>query len=110
MKLLGRRAMILPESPPENMGNNNPIDAYCLAKGYENTSFAEDAERSADIYMQGGKLAGDSYGQIRKAIPSDLTTPSPYDGQNYTVMKCLEFYESPQLKRLARRLASTRTK
>ena len=82
----------------------------CLAKGYDKTPFADDAERSADIYLQGGKLGGDSYGQIRKAIPTDLAKPSPYDGHNYAIMKCLEFYESPRLKRLARQVASANRK
>jgi len=77
----------------------------CLSKGYDGTSFADDAGRTADIYLQGGNIAGDAYVQMRKAVPSDLAKPAPYDGHNYTIMKCLEFYESPQLKRLARRVA-----
>lgn len=78
----------------------------CLGTAYQQTSFGEDAERTADLYMQGGRLGGDAYLQMRKAIPSDLAKPSAYDGHNYAIMKCLEFYESEKLKQLARRTAT----
>jgi hypothetical protein len=45
-------------------------------------AFAEDAERTADLYMQGGKVGGDAYDQMRKAIPSDLAKPTPYEGHS----------------------------
>jgi hypothetical protein len=76
----------------------------CIASAYSKTPFGADAERTADVYLQGGHAAGEAYNEIRKAIPHDLDKPSPYDGQNYALMKCLEFYESPALKSLARRL------
>jgi hypothetical protein len=79
---------------------------HCLAKASEKTPFAEDAQRSADLYFQGGKVGGEAYQEIQKAIPSDLLKPSVYDGKSRAVFRCIEFYESPGLKALARKLAS----
>jgi hypothetical protein len=78
----------------------------CLAKTAEKTPFAEDAQRSADVYLQGGKVGGDAYGEIRKTLPIDLLKPTSYEGKTVAVFRCIEWYESPQLKALARRLAS----
>ncbi|HVZ88586.1 MAG TPA: T6SS amidase immunity protein Tai4 family protein [Polyangia bacterium] len=78
--------------------------AECIATAYEKTPFGADAERSANVYLEGGHAASEAYSRVRRAIPHDLDKPSPYDGQNYALMKCLEFYESPDLKALSRRL------
>jgi hypothetical protein len=75
----------------------------CLAQGYEKTPFAEDAERTADLYMQGRKLGGDVYDRMRKAIPSDLAKPTPYEGHSYAIMKCLPARRGTDNRRPPRR-------
>jgi hypothetical protein len=79
----------------------------CLAKTAEKTPFAEDAQRSADLYLQGGRIGGAAYGEIRKTVPMDLLKLTSYEGKTVAVFRCIEWYESPKLKALAQKLAST---
>ena len=80
--------------------------SQCVASASDKTAVAEDALRSADLYFQGGKVAGEAFQEVRKAIPTDLMKPTPYDGKSIAVFKCIEFYESPNLKALVRKLAN----
>jgi hypothetical protein len=78
----------------------------CLAKTAEKTPFADDAQRSAALYLEGGKIGGDAYQEIRNAIPVDLMKPTSYDGKTVAVFRCIEWYESRNLKTLAAKLTS----
>jgi hypothetical protein len=82
--------------------------ARCLAKAYEKTPFGVDAERVADGYFQMGRLKRQQpYDQVTVAAESiDAARPTIQGHQNLAIMKCLEFYESPRLKKTAAQLAS----
>jgi len=76
----------------------------CLAKAYDQPPFVDDADWSANMYFQMGKLSkGDPYQDVLKLIPTDLKTPTIYENHVIAVHKCIEFYESPGLKAFAKK-------
>ena len=80
--------------------------ATCVAKAYDKTPFADDAERVADGYRQMGKL-GKAYDEVRSVVDLvDAAKPTSVGHSNLALMTCLEWYESAKTKRLIREIAS----
>ena len=74
--------------------------AACLAEGYRGTSFAEDADRVADMYMAAGKTTTpEAYQKLRQAAkdvhPEKRTV---VDNANVAIMVCLDLYDSKNLR------------
>ncbi len=80
----------------------------CLAKAYDKTPFGDDAERVANGYFQMGRLTDqEPYDRVTAAAESiDAARPAVQGHANLAIMNCLEFYESPRLKKMAARLVS----
>ncbi len=75
----------------------------CLADGYakQNPAFAQDARHVAELYRDAGRTTRTQVyvrleGLAASAKPS---TPAAVDNSNLAIMRCLELYESDELKR-----------
>ena len=55
------------------------------------------------MYREMGKLDIRAYEDAVGLIPKDLEALTAYEHHKIAVFKCLEFYESPALKALAKR-------
>ena len=77
----------------------------CLEKAYDKTAFGEDAQRVANAYFELGRISKPAvYEEISKVAESlNAAAPTIVGHHNFAIMACLEFYESPKLKQLARR-------
>lgn len=84
--------------------------AACLAEGYRGTSFAEDADRVADIYMAAGKTTTPAMYQKLRQVAKDAQPEKPavVDNANLATMVCLELYESKSLRAMVARKLSTK--
>ncbi|HVR60774.1 MAG TPA: T6SS amidase immunity protein Tai4 family protein [Polyangia bacterium] len=74
----------------------------CLATAYPTEPFVADATWSAGMYREMGKGLK-FYTEAVSMIPKDLETPTVYEHHKIAVFKCLEFYESRELKALAKK-------
>jgi hypothetical protein len=74
--------------------------AACLAEGYRGTSFADDADRVADIYMAAGKTTtAETYQKLRQAAKDvHPEKRAAVDNANVAIMVCLELYDSKNLR------------
>lgn len=75
----------------------------CLAAAYPTLIVKDDAIWSAGMYREMGKLDIKAYEDAVGLIPKDLEALTVYERHKIAVFKCLEFYESPALKELAKR-------
>jgi Type VI secretion system (T6SS), amidase immunity protein len=81
----------------------------CLAKAYDKMPFADDAEAAADAYLQMGSFSKPNglYEQVSNlagTAGAEATKRSPQANKNLAVFNCIEFYESPKLKALAKKV------
>ena len=80
----------------------------CLAKAYEKTSFAVDAEAAADAYLQMGAFSKpeglpEQVSKLAEASGAEANKRPPPTNKNLAVFNCIEFYESPKLKALVKK-------
>ncbi len=81
----------------------------CLARGYPAGPARDDAAATASAYLEAGRQPVDAYEALERA--ADAYLRRDYDGSvhaDFTTMKCIEFYRSAALDRLATRLAASR--
>jgi hypothetical protein len=69
--------------------------SQCLAKAYQGTTFAADAQRAAEFYREvGATTRPEVYDTLsRIAQAGDPGKPAAVDGRNLGIVSCLEVYE-----------------
>jgi hypothetical protein len=74
--------------------------ATCLAEGYRGTSFADDADRVAGMYMEVGKTTTPGTYEKLRQVARDVHPEkrAVVDNANVAIMVCLELYESKSLR------------
>jgi hypothetical protein len=78
--------------------------AKCLSEGYQdqNPGFAKDARHVAELYRDAGTTSRpEVYVRLQQlATAAKPARPAAIDHSNLTIMRCLELYESANLKKL----------
>ena len=81
----------------------------CIADGYQSNEVASDATAAANGYKELGSLDIDAYNEAavlgRQFLAKEYASHS---GEKLTLMKCIDFYHSKELDRLARKYAKKR--
>lgn len=74
--------------------------SQCLAKAYQGTAFAADAERAAEFYREVGHTTRpDVYDRLTAvAQAGDPGKPAAIDGRNLGIVSCLEVYEGKAVR------------
>jgi hypothetical protein len=79
----------------------------CVADGYQSKDVVNDASAGANGYKELGSLDIDSYNEAailgRKFLAKEYLSQS---GEKLILMKCIDFYHSKELDRLARKYAN----
>ncbi len=77
----------------------------CLAKAYQGTPFAADAERAAEFYREiGHTTRPELYDRLEAvAKAGDPGKPAAVDGRNLGIVSCLEVYEGKAVRELVGR-------
>ena len=87
----------------------------CLENAYKGTPFGADASRAAGAYLEIGSSGAEAYEATSKAAEIAAVPPPPgavihndekpgaNSGDHLAIFRCLEFYESPKLKQLAKK-------
>ncbi len=79
----------------------------CIANGYQSKEVVNDAVAAANGYKELGSLDIDAYNEV--ATLSQMFLSKNYmsqSGENLTIMKCIDFFHSKELDRLARKYAA----
>jgi hypothetical protein len=80
--------------------------AKCLSEGYkdQNAEFAKDARHVAELYRDAGKTSRpEVYVRLQQvAVAAKPGTPAAIDQSNLAIMRCLELYESADLKKMVK--------
>lgn len=95
-------------------GNYTPIQylknyalSACIADGYQSKEIVNDAVASANAYKELGSLDIDAYNEVAALVPKFLSKNyMSQSGEKLTVMKCIDFFHSKELDRLARKYAT----
>lgn len=78
----------------------------CIADGYQSEDVVNDASAGANGYKELGSLDIDAYNEAavlgRKYLSKEYLSQS---GEKLILMKCIDFYHSKELDRLARKYA-----
>jgi hypothetical protein len=81
----------------------------CIADGYQSKEVVNDASAGANGYKELGSLDIDAYNETsvlgRKFLAKDYLSQS---GEKLIIMKCIDFYHSKELDRLARKYVNKR--
>ena len=79
----------------------------CIADGYQSKDVVNDATAGANGYKELGSLDIDAYSEAavlgRKFLAKEYLSQS---GEKLVLMKCIDFYHSKELDRLARKYAT----
>lgn len=79
----------------------------CIADGYQSKDVVNDATAGANGYKELGSLDIDAYNKAavlgRKFLAKEYLSQS---GEKLIIMKCIDFYHSQELDRLARKYAN----
>ena len=79
----------------------------CIAEGYQSKDVVNDASAGANGYMELGSLGFDAYNEAavlgRKFLAKEYLSKS---GEKLILMKCIDFYHSKELDRVARKYAN----
>jgi len=79
----------------------------CIADGYQSKDVVNDASAGANGYMELGSLGIDAYNEAavlgRKFLAKEYLSKS---GEKLILMKCIDFYHSKELDRVARKYAN----
>jgi hypothetical protein len=79
----------------------------CIADGYQSKDVIDDATAAANGYKELGSLDIDAYNEAlalsRKFLAKEYLSKSD---ERLVIMKCIDFYHSAELDRLARKYAS----
>lgn len=79
----------------------------CIADGYQSKDVVNDASAGANGYMELGSLGIDAYHEAavlgRKFLAKEYLSKS---GEKLILMKCIDFYHSKELDRVARKYAN----
>ena len=79
----------------------------CLADGYQSKEVINDAVAAANGYKELGSLDIDAYNEVAALVPKFLSKNyMSQSGEKLTVMKCIDFFHSKELDRLARKYAT----
>jgi hypothetical protein len=78
--------------------------ATCIATAYRGTPFEKDALHVAELYREAGHEARQAVYEALSTAAQKVEAPKPAtkDAANLALMRCLEFYESAPLRKLAR--------
>lgn len=79
----------------------------CIANGYQSREVVNDAVAAANGYKELGSLDIDAYNEV--AALSLMFLSKNYmsqSGENLIIMKCIDFFHSQDLDRLARKYAT----
>jgi hypothetical protein len=78
----------------------------CVAEGYQSPEVVKDAGAAANGYKELGSLDIDAYNDVAALIPQFLSkTYKGQSGEPLIMMKCTDFFYSPELDRIARKYA-----
>jgi hypothetical protein len=81
----------------------------CIANGYKSKDVVNDASAGANGYKELGSLGIDAYNEVavmgRKFLEKEYLSQS---GEKLIIMKCIDFFHSKELDRLAHKYASKR--
>lgn len=81
--------------------------SFCIADGYQSKEVVNDAMAAANGYKELGSLDIDAYNAVAILIPKFLSKNYlSQSGEKLTVMKCIDFFHSNELDRLAREYAT----
>ena len=79
----------------------------CIADGYQSKDVVNDASAGANGYKELGSLDIEAYSEAavlgRKFLAKEYLSQS---GEKLIIMKCIDFYHSKELDRLARKFAN----
>ena len=79
----------------------------CIADGYQSKDVVNDASAGANGYKELGSLDIEAYNEAavlgRKFLAKEYLSQS---GEKLIIMKCIDFYHSKELDRLARKFAN----
>lgn len=79
----------------------------CIADGYQSKEVVNDAVAAANGYKELGSLDIDAYNEA--AVLGKVFLSKNYmsqSGENLIIMKCIDFFHSEELDRLARKYAA----
>jgi len=79
----------------------------CIADGYQSKEVVNDAVAAANGYKELGSLDIDAYNEV--ATLGQMFLSKNYmsqSGENLVIMKCIDFFHSKELDRLARKYAT----
>lgn len=79
----------------------------CIADGYQSREVVNDAVAAANGYKELGSLDIDAYNEVAALIATFLSKNyMSQSGEKLIVMKCVDFFHSKELDRLARKYAT----
>lgn len=79
----------------------------CIADGYQSKEVVNDAVAAANGYKELGSLDIDAYNDVAALVPKFLSRNyMSQSGEKLVAMKCIDFFHSKELDRLARRYAA----
>lgn len=73
----------------------------CIGSAFESKEVKEDANRSANGYMEHSNISLDAYQELRNQI--DIWLSKNYDsksGKSLQIMKCNDFYNSGEIQKI----------
>lgn len=76
----------------------------CISEGYQSKEVINDAVAAANGYKELGSLDIDAYNEVAALIPKFLSKNyMSQSGEKLIIMKCIDFFHSKELNRLARK-------
>ena len=79
----------------------------CIADGYQSKDVVNDAVAAANGYKELGSLDIDAYNEVAVLVPKFLSKNyMSQNGEKLIVMKCIDFFHSKELDRIARKYAT----
>lgn len=80
--------------------------SVCIAGGYKSEEVIEDASAGARGYLEFGSFPLDAYTEANALSEQFLAKPyEGMSGERLVLMKCIDFYHSRELDRIARKYA-----
>lgn len=86
---------------PESINFLNYAYAICIGSAFDVDVVREDANRSANGYMQQGNISLEAYQALRSKVDSWLAKEYPsQSGGSLQIMKCNDFFNSGDIQKI----------